>query len=453
MWWKIWELAVTILDCVLIVFFLTSYLPLKKKTIWIYIVSVIFLAGICSISGAYCDMLGSFFILTLTLFFYLLFFVKGTIPQKVFWTLFCQLVFFGVDICQNALVSALVGNTTPSDFIAPGSLRLFNMIFSRFIIVCIIIIISKHKFFSAGLTNSQTILLCLCPIISCLAMSFLIKDFYTGGIGGKQIIWNCILICVVNLIIFCLFRSLSLQRDMLREKELELQKAELEDAQYKQIFESSEKLRIWKHDIHNHLTSIISLAKESGAQNVIDYISDLNTDIICDSHIVVTGNAIVDAVLNSKLSYATKVSIAVDLDISIPEFACISDAELCSIIGNVLDNAIEANLKVQIPKRYIHLEIMAHDHFGLIYCENASLPVDDNLPTTKSGLDHGIGIKRIKQLIDKYQGIYCFRPGNGTFSVKLLLPIKSVCTKPALLWNSEGMKEYAESNGAKIHTV
>lgn len=447
--WKIWELAVTVLDCIMIVFFLTAYLPLKKKTALAYIISVALLTTVCVATNKYCNMVQSLVVLSIALFIYTVVFIKGKVSQKIFWTLFCQVVFFGVNMLQNTLVSVLVGDTNPSDFSSAGSLRLFNMIFSRFLIAFIIILISKHNFFPSGLTPMQTVLLCLCPTLSCLAMLFLIKLFYISGIDGEQVIGSCVLICTVNFIVFYLFRSLSLQFDALQEKELMLQKVELEEAQYEQIIASAEKLRTWRHDMNNQMISILGLAKQAGAQNVVDYISTISMAINSGPYMITTGNAVIDAIINSKLSRAAEEHIIVDLDLAIPIFDNISDVEVCSIIGNVFDNAIEANIKVKPNDRYINFAITAQKHFGVIFCENASGPVDAKLRTNKPGYDHGIGIKRIKQIIVKYKGVYDFRPSDGRFSVQLLLPIKDVPIKPSLLYNM-GRQEYVKSNSSKI---
>jgi histidine kinase-, DNA gyrase B-, and HSP90-like ATPase len=104
--------------------------------------------------------------------------------------------------------------------------------------------------------------------------------------------------------------------------------------------------------------------------------------------------------------------------------------DLCSLISNLLDNAIEANCKLDMTKRRLQIEIKPYNNMLLLFISNSSNGIylyggNGNLLTTKTSNknEHGIGIKRINEIVKKYNGIIEFDPGTEIFSVSILFPL------------------------------
>lgn len=440
--WKIWEMIINVLDCTLIVLLLTSHLKLKKQGAAIYIIAVAVLTFICTLANAYCDMVQMLVVLTIALFAFTLVFTEGRIIEKAFWTLFCQIVFFGVDLLFITAVGAIVGDVNTSQYSSPGSLRLFNMIVTRFILSIIVFLLSRQKTWASRLSAKQTALLCLCPLASCAALFFLIRLFYIKDVNSVYITVVSALLCAVNIIVFFLYRSLTLQYEKLQQSELLLQKKKLEEAQYLQTISSYDKLRMWKHDMANHLLTISELANKAHDGETAEYVSTLYDGVTKDGLSISTGSLVVDAVINAKVTLALENDVAFSLDISLPELGSIKDIDLCAIIGNVLDNAVEACASVEETRRYIDFEMRPKGNFCMLCCRNSrAADSGASLESTKEGAEHGLGVERVKQLVRDYLGWYEFQPLEDSFVVELLLPIESAeasARSPRVVWSSKG---------------
>ena len=99
-------------------------------------------------------------------------------------------------------------------------------------------------------------------------------------------------------------------------------------------------MRGWRHDYHNHIQTLLALADDE--EKTRKYLLDLNADLTCVDTVIKTGNVMVDAILNSKLSLVRSKGIYVNARAVVPSDLQISEIDLCVIIGNLLDNALEA---------------------------------------------------------------------------------------------------------------
>ena len=99
-------------------------------------------------------------------------------------------------------------------------------------------------------------------------------------------------------------------------------------------------MRGWRHDYHNHIQTLLALADDE--EKTRKYLLDLNADLTCVDTVIKTGNVMVDAILNSKLSLVRSKGIEVNARAVVPSDLQISEIDLCVIIGNLLDNALEA---------------------------------------------------------------------------------------------------------------
>ena len=102
-------------------------------------------------------------------------------------------------------------------------------------------------------------------------------------------------------------------------------------------------MRGWRHDYHNHIQAM--LAMTDNPEELRKYLWMLNDDLTTVDTVLKTGNVMVDAILNSKLSLIKSKNITVNVKATVPAELRISEIDLCAIIGNLLDNAMEACLR------------------------------------------------------------------------------------------------------------
>jgi len=115
-------------------------------------------------------------------------------------------------------------------------------------------------------------------------------------------------------------------------------------------------LRGWRHDYHNHIQTLLALSENE--EQTKAYLLKLNDDLTMVDTVIKTGNVMVDAILNSKISLIQSKKITVNVKAIVPPKLIISETDLCTIIGNLLDNAMEACLKLPVgTDRFIRVFI------------------------------------------------------------------------------------------------
>ncbi len=148
---------------------------------------------------------------------------------------------------------------------------------------------------------------------------------------------------------------------------------------------------------------------------------------IKDIKISVTGNSVIDAFVNYKYGIARKNKINFNLNIDIPSSLPFADGDLCVILGNLLDNALEANFRSKVDNPYINLNIKYDRNNIIIIVENS---FDGKLKRNNRGekitlkedkKNHGIGIKSIKNIVKKYNGYYNVTLDSKVYCVSILL--------------------------------
>ena len=117
------------------------------------------------------------------------------------------------------------------------------------------------------------------------------------------------------------------------------------------------KMRGWRHDYHNHIQALQASMALGRFDEVNDYLRQLNDDLTQVDTTVKTGRVMVDAILNGKMNIAAQNSIVVKAKAKIPEGVPVTDVDMCAIIGNLLDNAIEENKRLPAGDRFIRIYI------------------------------------------------------------------------------------------------
>ena len=114
-------------------------------------------------------------------------------------------------------------------------------------------------------------------------------------------------------------------------------------------------IRGWRHDYRNHIQVLKSYAKDGDLAQISKYLDELDEDLSTVDTVIKTGNKMTDAILNSKISLAKAKHIPVVADAHVPVALKTSEMDLCIIIGNLFDNAIEASLQLPEEKRMIRI--------------------------------------------------------------------------------------------------
>ena len=240
--------------------------------------------------------------------------------------------------------------------------------------------------------------------------------YYDGFIAGG-----------IAALIFILLEYL-LQRIMKREEDKTIiYQNKLMKQQMDEIENIYMTMRGWRHDYHNHLQSLKGYLSLNKVEQMKDYLNELETDLDSIDTLYHSGNLQLDSILNAKLAIAEKGQIRIHCDASIPPQLHVSDLDLCVILGNLLDNAIESCRKIKDPdERFIRVYIGILKKQLYISITNATSETvkqrTDHYFTTKRG-DHGHGLKRVDQVVKKYDGYLNRQNEPGVFATEIVLPL------------------------------
>ncbi len=185
-------------------------------------------------------------------------------------------------------------------------------------------------------------------------------------------------------------------------------------------------MRGWRHDYHNHLQSVKAYLAMDNIEAARGYLDNLETDLDNINLLFDTGNIGVDAILNSKISLAINNGIPVDYKATVPEHTTVTDIDLCGVLGNLIDTAVEACEKVDEGSRFIRLYIGQFKEQLYISVSNATNEVirkiDEEYISKKRG-NHGHGLKRINLIAEKYDGYVNRKNEPGVFVTEVMLPL------------------------------
>lgn len=185
-------------------------------------------------------------------------------------------------------------------------------------------------------------------------------------------------------------------------------------------------MRGWRHDYHNHIQTMKAYLALQYYDSIGDYLGELEKDLNTVDNLIKSGNLMVDAILNSKLSLAKSHNTSINCKATIPEKINISDIDICVMLGNLLDNAIEACDQIEEEKRFIRIySDIVHSQFYFSVFNSATEDISfnqKNYISDKRG-EHGHGMKRVKLTVDKYEGDLNLKNEPGVFASEIMIPL------------------------------
>ena len=210
------------------------------------------------------------------------------------------------------------------------------------------------------------------------------------------------------------------------DKQIERYQRELIDTHYQEVENMYKKMRGWRHDYRNHIQTMKVLAEKGNLEAIKEYLNKLDEDLATVDTVVKTGNAMADAILNSKISLAKSKGINVKVDAHVPVKLKMSELDLCVILGNLFDNAIEASLPLPEEERLIRVYMVMKNTQLYISFTNFTASKkqtkEANLFKTTKGDGHGFGLVRIDSIIEKLDGYLSRNSEDGAFTTEVLIP-------------------------------
>ena len=252
-----------------------------------------------------------------------------------------------------------------------------------------------------------------------------------SGLGNKRLfIWESLGVLSINIIVFYLYHTYIDMYQKLHEKEILEQQVKIYSNQLEVIEQTQTKVRSLRHDMSHHIQELRRLTAQNEEDETLRYLDKMETAMTNEKEYVYSGNKEIDGILNYMLEKANDALQNVEIEIrnlrNLDEYSF----ELAVIMGNLLDNAIEA--AVQTKEKFLRFQM--EEEKGVLYIQVANRYCGELLEkegrllsTKKDGEKHGFGLKNVKDIVEKNHGMIDIRYDDKLFVVDVVLYLNSLC--------------------------
>ncbi len=339
---------------------------------------------------------------------------EGSLKKKIFLTI---TIYFTNMVCDVFVVFIIFGNYSQSGYMLGQS-------------VCTVLLIGICEIFiknfvslktTVSYTDAHWRILLIVPISSI----FVIHIGVTSNLQGERLIGiQSIGLLLINLASFYLYTAMENTFFESIEKEIYLQASKHYKEQLNIITHTQEEIRSLQHDLKFHIRELAVIAQKSDANEMLEYLNNLQRLASNPKEIVFSGNMEIDGNLNYYLNLAREKLIDVQVDLAIPEETLESFHDVNILIANLLENAIAAaentndkklifNMKLDRTLLYIFVE---NSYIGSIINEN------NYIQTSKRNKSiHGYGLKNVEKIVNNYNGTLNISYKENIFRVNVMV--------------------------------
>lgn len=302
--------------------------------------------------------------------------------------------------------------------------KLMVYIFSRMVTTVLVIIVRKSNL-RKDIFELRKIMFSIGIIFVVLVRGYQI--YLASMVMGEQVqngTGGILSLGAVIVLISFIGMLLSKNRMIKNEYDLLIFKEELEQQKYEELTTALEKNKELVHDFKNHYLIISEYESQGDYQKLHDYVEELKGDFIKVNPQIYSGNHVIDLILSQKKMLAEQKNITFTLQVMPLSKQPLKDREICTIFGNLLDNAIEACEKVDVGERWISVKIETKNHLFFIQIINT---IQEKPQKSERGFlsskinkeSHGFGLKSVQRIVDEYEGDILYQIENNTFTVRL----------------------------------
>lgn len=308
----------------------------------------------------------------------------------------------------------------------------FVILFSKILLfLCILFLKKKFERKSTEiLLDEEWMSFLFFPLFTIITIIAMLMSFqYTENQGMAYTLYSIALgMVVMNMFVYNLINDIVVREAKLHEKEImELQfKNQLE--MYRSMSENYDMQRSKSHEFKNQILCIESLLIEHEYDKVGRYVNKISKSFLEEKNVINTNHVIINAILNAKYKEAINKHIVFVFKVNDLSLIRIEDEDLVVILANLINNAIEASEMCE-DKKVIKFKFVIEDESIILSVKNTYVnPIileNNEIKTTKTVMpnEHGVGIKNIIRIVEKYKGEYVVYNNEKEFSFSILIPI------------------------------
>lgn len=438
--WNLFELAVNVFQGFIFMFFCYKFLGSKfegkKGIICLAAASAAETIAITSVNYFYQVFNGlEIYVLVILQIIYCFTCLKGTTMSKIFAPVFSYCGTYGISASIAFMVSSISG-VSMFDLMASSTIyRFFCIILINALYVVFYSLTLRFKSYKFNIMKwTDWAAFIVIPILSIIILVLIYAISLETNLTREHSLFLGLVaigILVITVLIWIMLIKIS------RDSKFELQYKLLQQ-QYKyqnenilQANKSMENISAIRHDMKNKLLVIGQCIKNGDSENALKMCGACEGEVQQSTGTFInTKNSMLNAIVNVKLSQANEKYI--DTQVLVTEaFEDVADTDLCIMLGNLLDNAVEAVSKLPEDNRRIKVMFERKGGYRLIIVKNSIaqsvLKTNPKLRTTKSDKAmHGIGTKSLEKTVRKYKGEVHYTEKDGFFCVGIVLPIPNL---------------------------
>lgn len=334
----------------------------------------------------------------------------------------------------SAFLLLIVGRHFDIESAAPY-MQLIELAVSNGLMIVLSVLISVFARHYTRENASVSLWLALFSVPVITITTFSVFQFYLENIpesAGSVISYYIYIasagLIFINILVFVLFSRLQKQLGLKRDTDILAAQLVQQEMSVNRMETLYNRTRAFRHDIKNHILLMNMLAEQENYDELKKYLRDMSGVIDESDYVRISGISAVDAILNEKMYEAQAQSITTNFDVVNLEKNNIQPIDLCIILSNALDNAIEANAKIEeTSQRFIRLKVHGNETFSVISVANPSADEPEKLSsglfaTSKEDAEaHGFGLKSIENTMKKYKGEMVAKCEDGVFTLVVRL--------------------------------
>ena len=433
--YTIFENLATIAESAILLWFLIFTLSFKeislRRKIALSCVFYILLIAVIELLNHYFTIEGIYIsAYCLILFLYCRILLQGKWWHQLLLILTQLAAIFLINGIISIVSSIVLKEEYPDLLLMRNPARIFLLFLSKISLICILLPIGnavrERKFILKPLQTLVGGVLLITSIVAGSAMQKIMLDnllpmFYT------TVIMVCLIIISV-LLLFIITQLSFRNQAMIKQVYLETRLKD-DEAKLKESIQWNNSVRTLQHDLKNHMAVILQYLRNNDTENAVRYIEQVSGTIYHYPQYTDTNNPAINALVDLKRTVCAKESIDLKCYIlsDLPE---IDDITFSIVFGNLMDNAIEAEMKEDVKDRQIRISIEVLGSYLHITIQNrvsANVLINGHLPETtkQDAAHHGLGLYSVSQTIDDCNGTIEFTQNNGWFIVDVLIPISN----------------------------
>lgn len=435
--WKLFEISVNLFQVIIIIQTITKYLGAKYAN-WKGKLSSIIAVLILFVELNYVNTQTIFEGLAIVIpilitFIYAIVALQGSWKKKLYCSVLIMIFIIGVTSVTLNLIGILSGDSYLSLVEEQNGVRIISLIIIQVLIFYTTrIFIYKRDDDVGELPWDMWLITIIIPMISIVILTFVLEisinttnAFRDSGL--KMAIFASLGIFATNILIYLMYIKLKKDTSERIEYELLKQRYDIQEQNIKDIKLLYSHLQKVKHDVKHHINLLKILLENNKTSEALKYLSEYSElDFSANQDTIFCDNMIINYIINTKTKIMEKNSIKFYCDIS-ENIGGISDLDLNIILGNLLDNAIEACNKEIVDEKEINLSIYKKASYLVIAVYNTFTGNLDNLyhmqTTKKNKEEHGFGLESVKDCLKKYNGTLNIESDNSRIVIKCLLEL------------------------------